>query len=349
MAVRVLIVDDSAIMRQLLTEILSGDPDIAVVGTASDPYAAREKIKALDPDVLTLDVEMPRMDGLDFLQKIMTLRPMPVVMVSSLTQKGADVTLSALEIGAVDVVAKPVADQVTGMAAQAEALRTKVKLAARAQVQPRRKPATVPPRTAPFPTTEKIIAIGASTGGVETLMRLVAALPANAPAMVITQHMPAQFTGGFAQRLDRAGRIAVCEAGDGMRALPGHAYLAPGDRHLELTRSGADYVCRLSDGPLVSGHKPSVDVLFQSVARAAGGNAVGVILTGMGRDGADGLLAMRRAGADTFGQDAASCVVYGMPRAAKEAGAVARELPDDRIVPAMLEACRPGALARTGS
>ncbi len=349
MAVRVLIVDDSAVMRQLLTEILSADPEITVVGTASDPFAAREKIKALNPDVLTLDVEMPRMDGIDFLRKIMTLRPMPVVMVSSLTQAGAEVTLTALEIGAVDVVAKPVADQVSGMEAQADQLRTKVKLSAKAQVRARRQDSMPTGSVAPFPSTEKLIAIGASTGGVETLMRLVATLPANAPAMLITQHMPAHFTKSFARRLDQAGRIAVCEVGSTMRALPGHAYLAPGDRHLELTRSGAHYVCRLSDGPPISGHKPSVDVLFRSVAKSAGANAVGVILTGMGRDGAEGLLAMRQAGAMTLGQDRGTCVVYGMPRAANELGAVVEELPEERIVSAMLEACRPSKIARTGS
>lgn len=334
MPIRVLIIDDSALMRQLLTEILSADPAIQVVGTAPDPLIARERIKTLSPDVLTLDIEMPVMDGLSFLQKLMSLRPMPVVVVSTLTQKGADAAVRALELGAVDSVGKPLTDIRSGMAELSAELIAKVKSAAVARPRARTTaPATQRPLTVDpgLSTAGRIVAIGASTGGVEALQQIVARLPATAPAVVITQHMPAGFTSSFAKRLDSQCAVTVLEATDGRRVLPGHVYIAPGARHLEIVRTGAHYACRLHDGSPVSGHRPSVDVLFQSVASAVGRNAVGMILTGMGRDGADGLLAMRKAGAHTFGQSEASCLIYGMPKAAMQAGAVETELPLERL------------------
>jgi two-component system chemotaxis response regulator CheB len=332
--IRVLIIDDSALMRQMLSEILSADPDIEVVGTAADPAVARERIKALSPDVLTLDIEMPVMDGLSFLEKLMALRPMPVLVVSTLTQKGADAAIRALELGAVDSVGKPLADIRNGMAALSAELTAKVKAAAKARPRARmtRKAAPTPLAVDPgLSTAGRIVAIGASTGGVEAIQQVITPLPANAPAILITQHMPPGFTSSFARRLDAQCDVTVLEATDGRRILPGHVYIAPGARHLELARSGAHYECRLHDGPPVSGHRPSVDVLFRSVAVAAGSSAVGMILTGMGRDGADGLLAMRRAGARTYGQSETSCLIYGMPKAAIVAGAVETELPLDRL------------------
>ncbi len=334
MAIRVLIVDDSALMRQLLSEILAADPGIEVVGTAPDPHVARERIKALSPDVLTLDIEMPVMDGLSFLEKLMALRPMPVVVVSTLTQKGADAAVRALELGAVDSVGKPLIDIRTGMAGLASELIAKVKTAAmsrprvRATAQASLRPLAVDARLS---TAGRIVAIGASTGGVEALQQVIIRLPAEAPAILITQHMPAGFTSSFARRLDSQSAVTVLEATDGRRVLPGHVYIAPGARHLELVRTGAHYACRLHDGAAVSGHRPSVDVLFHSVATATGRNAVGIILTGMGRDGADGLLAMRKAGARTYGQSEASCLIYGMPKVAMQTGAVEVELPLDRM------------------
>jgi two-component system chemotaxis response regulator CheB len=332
--IRVLIVDDSALMRQLLTEILAADPGIEVVGTAPDPLVARERIKALSPDVLTLDIEMPVMDGLSFLEKLMALRPMPVVVVSTLTQKGADAAVRALELGAVDSVGKPLLDIRSGMSGLATELIAKVKAAAMSRPRARtsapaaRKPLTVDPGLS---TAGRIVAIGASTGGVEALQHVIGRLPAGAPAVLITQHMPAGFTSSFARRLDSQCAVTVLEATDGRRILPGHVYIAPGARHMELVRTGAHYACRLHDGPPVSGHRPSVDVLFRSVALAAGRNAVGIILTGMGRDGADGLLAMRKAGARTYGQSEASCLIYGMPKVAMATGAVETELPLERL------------------
>jgi two-component system chemotaxis response regulator CheB len=323
----------------LLTELLSQDPAILVVGTAPDPIVARERIKALSPDVLTLDIEMPRMDGLSFLEKLMALRPMPVLVVSTLTQKGAEAAVRAMELGAVDCVAKPLAEIRHGMQALGAELIAKVKIAAASRPRARQaEPAagpllTVDPRLS---TAGRVIAIGASTGGVETLQRLLTRLPATTPAILVTQHMPAGFTASFARRLDSQCAMTVQEATDGRRVLPGHVYIAPGAQHLELARTGAHFACRLREGERVSGHRPSVDVLFASVAAVAGANATGVILTGMGRDGADGLLAMRRAGARTLGQSEASCVIYGMPKAAQQAGAVEQELPLDRLGEAML-------------
>ena len=346
--IRVLVVDDSALMRQLLTSLLSSDPAIEVVGTAPDPLVAREKIKALNPDVITLDVEMPRMDGLAFLEKLMTLRPMPVVMVSSLTEKGAEVTLRAMELGAVDIFCKPLDIASGGMGAQGRELIDKVKAAAMARVRPLGdiRPHGTASRlavTTIYKSTDQLVAIGSSTGGVEALRDIITALPPDAPPIVITQHIPPKFSASFAQRLDGLSAVRVKEAVDGERIVAGHVFIAAGDRHLAVRRSGAALITHCYDGPLVSGHKPSVDVLFHSVAEACGGKAVGVILTGMGRDGADGLLAMRKAGASTIGEDEASCVVYGMPKAAHENGAVERELPLSHIAEEILRLCNADA------
>jgi two-component system chemotaxis response regulator CheB len=342
--IRVLIVDDSALMRQLLTEVLSDSADIEVVGSAPDPLIARDKIKQLDPDVLTLDVEMPRMDGLTFLENLMRLRPMPVVMVSSLTEQGAEITMQALALGAVDFVTKPKIDLAAGMRAYAEALADKVRTAARARVRPRGAQANgvaVPLRSvgSRFRTTERLIAIGASTGGTEAIKAVLEQMPADAPAIVITQHIPAAFSGPFAARMNRGSAMSVCEVRHGQQIVPGHAYIAPGDLHLEVARDGARYVCRLSEAAPENRHRPSVDVMFRSVARFAAGNAVGAILTGMGEDGARGLLEMRRAGAPTLVQDEASSVVWGMPGAAVKLGASERVVPLEQIAQQLLMLC----------
>jgi two-component system chemotaxis response regulator CheB len=338
--VRVLVVDDSAVMRQLLSSLLSEDPEIEVVGTAPDPHVARERIKALNPDVVTLDVEMPHMDGLTFLRKIMTLRPTPVVMVSTLTQAGAEVTLEALEIGAVDFVAKPtdLGNVRNGLAAE---LQSKVKTAARTRVGLRRAAAAQPklrPQRTGAPL-EKIVIVGASTGGVEALKTLLMGLPADCPPMLITQHMPPRFTAAFAERLNRECPMAVSEARHEEPIEHGHVYIAPGSHHLHLARQKGRNICVLSDDAPVSGHRPSVDVLFRSAAQVAGRTAVGVILTGMGKDGAEGMLEMRRAGAVTLGQDEDSSLIYGMPRAAFERGAVMRQFPLTHMAEAILDAC----------
>jgi len=335
--IRVLVVDDSATMRGLITAILSRDAEIEVVGTADNPFEAREAIKALNPDVLTLDIEMPNMNGLEFLEKIMRLRPMPVIMVSTLTQKGADASLAALEIGAFDCVGKPMNGAPTSQAFSG--LVDKVKAASRAKMRAYREPAAPKPHASAFSHNGKIIALGASTGGVEALLAVVSCLPANCPPTVITQHMPANFTASFAERLNRCSAATVSEAKDGAPLVVGQVYLAPGGgQHLEVTGHG-QMRCRLREGDPVNGHRPSVDVLFQSVAQLAKGKAVGAILTGMGRDGASGLLAMRQAGANTLGQDEASCIVYGMPKAAFELGGVERQLPLEKIGPAILNLC----------
>ena len=343
--VRVLVVDDSALMRELIRGILSSDPGIEVVGTVCDPLAARQKIKELNPDVLTLDIEMPRMDGITFLDKIMTLRPMPVVMVSSLTQEGAEATLRALEAGAVDFVAKPAINLQAGLEEKRAEIVAKVKAAAGARVQRR---ASQGERKAPltlaanYSSTEKIVTIGASTGGVEAVNQILQTMPPDAPAILVTLHMPENFTASFAKRLNTVCAIQVAEASDGQRVLPGHAYIAPGSTHLRLGRSGANYVCIVRGKERVSGHRPSVDVLFHSTAEAAGKNAIGVILTGMGKDGAEGLLAMRHNGASTLGQDEESCVVYGMPKVALERGAVEAEVPLTKIAQEILRRCSTG-------
>ena len=343
--VTVLIVDDSAVIRQLLSMLLADDPEIEVVGTAGDPLEARDKIKQLNPDVVTLDVEMPNMDGVTFLRKIMTLRPMPVVMVSTLTQAGAEITLEALEIGAVDFVAKPTHDVANSMAALADELRTKVKQAAHAHIGIRRAPPVSRKPARAVGATDKIIAIGASTGGVEALKALLMDMPAQCPPILITQHMPPRFTTAFAERLNRECPMRVSEAKHDDLLEPSHAYIAPGSYHLELVRVAGVYKCRLDEGPTVSGHRPSVDVLFKSVAKVAGKNAVGVILTGMGKDGAAGLLEMRMAGAITLGQDEHSSLIYGMPRAAFERGAVMKQFSLSHMADAIVDACEGGPTA----
>ncbi|CAG4906128.1 Protein-glutamate methylesterase/protein-glutamine glutaminase [Paraburkholderia gardini] len=330
--IKVLCVDDSALIRSLMTEIINEQPDMMVVATAPDPLVARDLIKQHNPDVLTLDVEMPRMDGLDFLEKLMRLRPMPVVMVSSLTERGSEITLRALELGAVDFVTKPRVGIRDGMLEYAEKLADKVRAAARARVRqaaPAPQPgahaqapaAPAPLFNNPLVSTEKLIIVGASTGGTEAIREVLVPLPPDAPAVLIAQHMPPGFTKSFAQRLNGLCRITVKEAEHGERVLPGHAYIAPGHAHLLLARSGANYIAHLSEEPPVNRHRPSVDVLFRSAAQHAGKNALGVILTGMGRDGAAGLLDMKKAGAYTLAQDEASCIVFGMPREAIALGA----------------------------
>lgn len=349
--VRVLIVDDSAVVRQLLSTLLSADPEIEVVGTAPDPHVARERIKTLNPDVITLDVEMPHMDGVTFLRKIMTLRPTPVIMISTLTQAGAEITLEALEIGAVDFIAKPTSDVANAMAGLAAELQAKVKAAARARVGMRRAPATPPAprvhRPRPQGSSGKIVFIGASTGGVEALKVVLMGLPPDCPPTLITQHMPPRFTSAFAERLNRECPMTVSQAMHDEVVEPGHVYIAPGSHHLEIQRSGGRNICRLSDAPPVSGHRPSVDVLFRSAARIAGKSAVGVILTGMGKDGAEGLLEMRQAGAATLGQNEETSLIYGMPRVAFERGGVMRQHALAHISDAILDACD-GAPDRNG-
>lgn len=327
--VRVLVVDDSATIRNLLIAVLSADPAIEVVGTAGDPIEARAAIKELNPDVITLDVEMPKMSGIEFLERIMRLRPMPVIMVSTLTHAGASASIDALELGAFDCVGKPDFDDLVD----------KVKAAARAHVRATGDRGIPGPRPTGYRPGTKLLAIGSSTGGVEALMQVLATFPDNCPPTVITQHMPASFTASFAARLDRACAPKVQEASDGAPLLPGHVYLAPGGAvHLEVA-GGIQPRCRLRDGALVNGHRPAVDVLFASVAESYGRRSVGVILTGMGRDGAAGLLAMLKAGASTIGQDEDSSVVYGMPKSAFEIGAVERQLPLRAIGKAALDLC----------
>ena len=324
----VLIVDDSALVRKLLTAVLSRDPELRVVGTAADPYEAREKIKALAPNVITLDVEMPKMDGLTFLRNLMRLRPTPVVMVSSLTEANADVTIAALEAGAVDYVEKPKLGVAEGLTAMADELCAKVKAAARARVRAREQPlreVTKQPMT--LQTTDRVIAIGASTGGTEAIADILAELPPTSPGVVITQHIPMTFSKRFAERLNRSSALSVSEAVDGAAVMLGHAYVAPGDYHLRLERSGAKYYCRVTQDPPINLHRPAVDALFETVAREAGRNALGVILTGMGADGAEGLLQMRSNGAHTIAQDRETSVVWGMPGEAVKRGAAEQTLP----------------------
>ena len=348
--VRVLIVDDSAVIRQLLSTLLSDDPEIEVVGTAADPYIARDRIKALNPDVVTLDVEMPNMDGLTFLKKIMTLRPMPVIMISTLTQAGAETTLEALEVGAVDFIAKPTHDVANTMAAIAAELQAKVKAAATVRVAAYRNRTPVPVQRPERPArpTDKIVFIGASTGGVEALKVVLMGLPAACPPVLITQHMPARFTTAFAERLNRECPMTVSEARHDEIIEANHVYIAPGSHHLEIVRNGMHFRCALNDGPPVSGHRPSVDVLFRSEARVAGSRAVGAILTGMGKDGAEGMLELRQAGGSTVGQDAASSLIYGMPRVAHERGGVMRQCSLGHIADAILDACEAPVLAAVG-
>ncbi len=366
---RVLVVDDSALVRGLLTEIINRQPDMVCIGAASDPLVAREMIRNLNPDVLTLDIEMPRMDGLDFLSRLMRLRPMPVVMVSTLTERGAEATMRALELGALDFVAKPKVGISGGLNQLAEDITDKIRTAARARIQRLALPPVATPaptsmagraaaalkvgaasRVAPPPppvspplgrlSTEKIIFIGASTGGTEATKDVLVHLPADSPAVMITQHMPPGFTTSYAARLDSLCRIRVAEARDGERVLPGHAYLAPGGLHLAVERSGANYVARVTDGEPVNRHKPSVEVLFASAARVVGPNAIGIMLTGMGADGAKAMRQMREAGSHNLAQDEASCVVFGMPKEAIAHGAVDEVLPLAAIGPRLLERLR---------
>jgi two-component system chemotaxis response regulator CheB len=337
---QVLIVDDSSLMRQLLTQILSSDPELEVVGTAGDPYVAREKIKALNPDVLTLDIEMPRMDGLTFLDKLMRGHPMPVVMISSLTERGAETTLRALSLGAVDYVSKPRLDVSNGTIEQSRDIIAKVKAAAQVKVRAGAN-ALIPPQAAApayrLNATHKIVAIGASTGGTEALKDLLSALPPDFPGTVIVQHMPEAFTRQFAERLNSLCRINVKEARDGDRVLPAHALLAPGGHQMAIVRKGLETSVRVYRGERVNRHLPSVDVLFSSCARNLGCNALGVLLTGMGADGAKGMLEMKQADAHTIAQDEASCVVFGMPKEAIQLGAVDQVLPLSRIPEALLQ------------
>jgi len=330
MKIKVLIIDDSALIRSVMKEIISSQPDMEVVGVAPDPIVARDLIKQTNPDVLTLDVEMPRMDGLDFLERLMRLRPMPVVMVSTLTERGSEITLRALELGAVDFVTKPKMSIQSGMLEYTELITDKIRTAAKARVKARtiapadsakEGGAALPLIRNPLTSSEKLIIIGASTGGTEAIKEFLMQMPSDCPGILITQHMPEGFTRSFAKRLDGLCKISVAEAAGNERILPGHAFIAPGHSHLLLARSGANYVTQLDQGPPVNRHRPSVDVLFSSAARCAGKNAVGVILTGMGKDGAAGMLEMKNAGAYNFAQDEASCVVFGMPREAIAVGA----------------------------
>ena len=353
--IRVVVVDDSALVRSLLTEIINKQPDMECVGAANDPLVAREMIRELNPDVITLDVEMPRMDGLDFLSRLMRLRPMPVVMVSTLTEKGAEITMRALEMGAIDFVAKPRIGVATALKDLSTEIVDKIRTAAVAHVSRHThapptaaakkpvSPAGDAAPAAPRPTsfnrlsTEKIICIGASTGGTEAIREVLVPLPADSPAIVITQHMPPGFTTSFAARLDSLCKISVKEASHGERILPGHAYIAPGGKQFRIDRSGSNYVAVVEDTEPVNRHKPSVEVLFQSAAKVLGPNALGVMLTGMGGDGAQGMKAMRDAGSYNICQDEASCVVFGMPRMAIQAGAANEVLPLKQIAPKLME------------
>jgi two-component system chemotaxis response regulator CheB len=346
--IRVLIIDDSALVRDLLSKILATDPGIEVVGTAADAYIAREKIKQLNPDVVTLDVEMPKMDGVQFLRNLMRLRPMPVVMCSSLTERGADVTLTALELGAVDFVTKPKIDLAHTLDDYAAEIISKVRIASRARVRalaadpaPGGAPSsgggvrantdamslTAGARPLRFKTTDQIIAIGASTGGTEAIREVLVRMPPDAPGIVISQHIPAAFSRPFAERMNGCSQMTVHQAEQGQLIMPGHVYIAPGDRHLVVDRDGARYRCRITEDAPVNHHRPSVDVMFNSVARNVGPNAIGVMLTGMGSDGARGMVAMREAGARNIAQDENTSVVWGMPGSAVQAGAV------DAVVP----------------
>jgi two-component system chemotaxis response regulator CheB len=346
MSIKVVVVDDSALVRSILSGLINRESDMECVGAAADPFAAREMIRELNPDVITLDVEMPRMDGLDFLEKIMRLRPMPVVMVSTLTARGAETTLRALELGAVDFVAKPKLGIQSGLEEAAREICSKIRVASLAKVS-RRVAAPVHASTvaaAPRPPmgtgragTEKLIAIGASTGGTEAIRDVLMQLPPDMPGIVITQHMPPGFTTSFANRLDGLCRVRVKEAVDGERILQGHAYIAPGGRHLSVERSGANYIARVFDGEPVNRHKPSVEVMFRSVAKCAGPNATGIMLTGMGADGAVAMREMRDAGSYNLVQDEASCVVFGMPREAIAAGAANEVLPLSKVASQLLQ------------
>ncbi|MGV3725192.1 protein-glutamate methylesterase/protein-glutamine glutaminase [Hydrogenophaga sp.] len=346
--IKVVVVDDSALVRSLLTEIINRQHDMVCIGAASDPLVAREMIRELNPDVITLDVEMPRMDGLEFLSRLMRLRPMPVVMVSTLTEQGAEITLRALEMGAVDFVAKPRIGVSSGLNELAGDIVDKIRVAAAAHVKrlpgapaagspaAASGPAAAPRAPLPRVSTEKIICIGSSTGGTEAIREVLVPMPADAPAIVITQHMPPGFTTSFANRLNALCRIRVAEARDGERILPGHAYIAPGGRQFRIDRSGSNYVAVVEDTEPVNRHRPSVEVLFKSAARVLGPNALGIMLTGMGADGAQAMREMKDAGSYNYVQDEASCVVFGMPRMAIQHGAAHEVLPLNQIASAVL-------------
>ena len=350
--IRVIVVDDSALVRSLLSEIINRQRDMECIGTANDPLVAREMIRELNPDVITLDVEMPRMDGIDFLGRLMRLRPMPVVMISTLTERGAEVTMKALELGAIDFVAKPRVGLASGLNDLAAQIVDKIRVAAVAQV--RRAPARdaapagggAAHASAPAAallgrlSTEKLICIGASTGGTEAIKEVLVQMPADSPAIVITQHMPPGFTTSFAARLNGLCQITVKEAVNGERILPGHAYIAPGGTQFHVARSGANYVAVVDDGPPVNRHKPSVEVLFKSAASVVGRNAFGIMLTGMGADGATAMREMKDAGSYNYVQDEASCIVFGMPREAIAKGAADEVLPLVQIAPALVARLR---------
>lgn len=356
--IKVLVVDDSALIRKLLTELISAAPDLNVVAAARDPYDARDKIKQFNPDVITLDIEMPKMDGITFLRNLMRLHPLPVVMVSTLTERGAEITLEALELGAIDFVSKPKIDISHSLAEYQEEIIEKVRTAS--QVNRERLLHMADSTRGPMPklsadavirksdkslgfrTTDSIIAIGASTGGTEAIKEVLIRLPADTPGVVITQHIPVEFSSPFAQRMNKCSAMTVCEATDGQQILPGHVYIAPGNMHLLVERSGARYVCRLSDGPPVNRHKPSVDVLFRSVAQNVGNNCIAVLLTGMGNDGAIGMQEISQQGAPTVVQDERTSVVWGMPGEAVKLGCVDQILPLDRIAEKVLELAKSG-------
>ncbi len=352
--IKVLIIDDSALIRQLLDQILSSDPEIEVVGSAADPLIARQKIKQLSPDVLTLDIEMPKMDGITFLKNLMRLRPMPVVMISTRTEAGANVTLEALEIGAVDFISKPKVDVADKLQDYANDIIEKVKIAAVARVKgmviepsqtnsaSESSPADmvlVRKTNGVHKTDEKIIAIGSSTGGTEAIKEILIRMPANSPAIVVSQHIPAAFSTPFSKRMDKNSQMTVCEAQDGQAILSGHVYIAPGSHHLVIEKASSGPVCRLDDGPNVNRHKPSVDVMFRSISKNLGSNVVGVILTGMGDDGARGMKEMKDTGAVNIAQDEKSSVVWGMPGEAVKHGGVDHILPLDKIAQKLLDLC----------
>jgi len=352
--IKVLIVDDSALVRQVLTKIIDSSKNLEVIGSARDPIDARDKIKQLNPDVLTLDIEMPKMDGVTFLKNLMRLRPMPVVMISTLTEMGADITLEALEVGAVDFIAKPKIDVQGALQEYSDEIIEKLEIAGKAKVR-EYKGSTHSPKVSKkldagavlekkegklrFKTTDKIVALGASTGGTEAIKKVLESLPADAPGIVISQHIPIAFSKAFTERVNKTCQIMVCEPTDGQKIVPGCAYIAPGDKHLLVERSGAEYICRLNDGPPVSRHKPSVDVMFRSVAQNVGPNAMGVMLTGMGADGAEGMLEMKQQGAYNISQDEDSCVVWGMPGAAVKMGAIDKEFTLSKIANEIVRYC----------
>jgi len=352
--ITVLIIDDSALVRQVLTSIINSSKSLEVIGVARDPIDAREKIKQLNPDVLTLDIEMPKMDGVTFLKNLMRLRPMPVVMISTLTEAGADITLEALEVGAVDFIAKPKIDVQGALQEYTSEIIEKLEIAGKAKVR-EYKVSTDASKVSRkldagavlekkegkirFKTTDKIVALGASTGGTEAIKEVLEALPANSPGIVISQHIPIAFSRAFTERVNKLCQIVVCEPVDGERILSGHAYIAPGDKHLLVERSGAEYICRLNDGPPVNRHKPSVDVMFRSVAQNVGPNAMGVMLTGMGADGAEGMLEMKQQSAYNISQDEDSCVVWGMPGAAVKIGAIDKEFTLSKISKEIVRYC----------